>query len=156
MRRKWMFAGVLGAAGVLGGAGYAVLGGADEGVITVYKTPTCECCVDWVSHLREEGFEVESVVTEQREINQVRRSHGITPELVSCHTAVVDGYAVEGHVPAEDIRRMLEEQPAISGLSVPGMPIGSPGMEIPGQPDESYQVLAFDDGGQTTVYSEHN
>ncbi|ABM61069.1 DUF411 domain-containing protein [Halorhodospira halophila] len=156
MRRNWIYAGVLGAVGVVGGASYAVLGGGtDEGVVTVYKTPTCECCADWVTHLREEGFEVEPVVTEQREINQVRRSHGITPELVSCHMAVVDGYAVEGHVPAADIRRMLEEQPSISGLSVPGMPIGSPGMEIPGQPAESFQVLAFNEAGQTAVYSEH-
>lgn len=158
MSRYGIGAGLGGAAAVaaLVAVGATVAGGGgSDGAITVYKTPTCECCDRWEQHLREEGFEVESNVKEQRAINEVRREHGITPELVSCHVAEIEGYAVEGHVPAADIHRLVEQQPDIAGLAVPGMPIGSPGMEVPGQPDEAFDVMAFNEAGQTRVFSRH-
>lgn len=83
----------------------------------------------------------------------VKRKHNITAELESCHTGVVDGYVIEGHVPADLIRKLLAERPDVAGLSVPGMPIGSPGMEMPGRQPEPYRVLAFDEDGKTTVYA---
>lgn len=116
--------------------------------ITVYKTPTCGCCSSWVEHLREHGFEVET--HDLNSLDQVKRQHGVTRALESCHTAEVDGYVVEGHVPADLIERMLRERPEIAGLAVPGMPMGSPGME--GPYTERYNVLAFDREGKTSVY----
>jgi hypothetical protein len=85
----------------------------------------------------------------------VKSQHGIPAELEGCHTAVVDGYIIEGHVPAEDLRRLLKERPEVKGLSVPGMPIGSPGMEVPGREAEHYDVLTFDEDGKTAVFSKH-
>jgi hypothetical protein len=121
---------------------------ADAPTITVYKTPTCGCCASWVEHLREHGFEVEA--HDLANLDQVKRRHGITRALESCHTAEVAGYVVEGHVPADLIERMLRERPEIAGLAVPGMPMGSPGME--GSYRERYNVLAFDRAGKTEVY----
>lgn len=83
----------------------------------------------------------------------VKRQHNVTAELEGCHTGVVDGYVIEGHVPADVIRKLLAERPDVAGLSVPGMPIGSPGMEMPGRPAERYSVLTFDEDGKTTVYA---
>lgn len=120
----------------------------DAPTITVYKTPTCGCCTSWVEHLREHGFEVET--HDLNNLDPVKRRHGITRSLESCHTAEVDGYVVEGHVPADLIERMLRDRPEIAGLAVPGMPMGSPGME--GPYTESYNVLAFDREGKTTIF----
>ncbi len=116
--------------------------------ITVYKSPTCGCCKKWVDHLREHGFEV--VTHDTDEIGQVKAASGVPGELASCHTAIVDDYVIEGHVPADAIRRLLEERPQVAGLAVPGMPMGSPGME--GSYEDRYDVLAFDRDGKTTVY----
>jgi hypothetical protein len=121
---------------------------ADAPTITVYKTPTCGCCTSWVEHLREHGFEVET--HDLMSLDPVKRRHGITRSLESCHTAEVDGYVVEGHVPADLIERMLRERPEIAGLAVPGMPMGSPGME--GAYREHYNILAFDRSGKTEIY----
>ncbi|ABI57983.1 DUF411 domain-containing protein [Alkalilimnicola ehrlichii MLHE-1] len=119
---------------------------------TVYKSPYCGCCTDWEDHLREHGFEVTSV--ERRDMNPVKQRFGITRELASCHTAEIDGYVIEGHVPAEDILRLLEERPErVRGLTVPGMPAGSPGMEV-GHKDP-YQVLTFDAQGRVEVYARY-
>lgn len=85
----------------------------------------------------------------------VKARHGVRGELTSCHTALVDGYVVEGHVPAEDVVRMLEERPGIAGIAVPGMPAGAPGMEVPGGRKESYEVISFDAEGQTAVFARH-
>lgn len=120
----------------------------DAPTITVYKTPTCGCCSSWVEHLREHGFEVET--HDLRSLDQIKRMHGITRPLESCHTAEVDGYVVEGHVPADLIERMLTERPDIAGLVVPGMPMGSPGMEGPYR--ERYNILALDKNGKTEIY----
>jgi hypothetical protein len=104
-----------------------------------------------VGHLRSNGF----TVTERNETDlaPVRRRHGVPSALESCHTALVDGYVIEGHVPADLIDRLLRERPKVAGLAVPGMPVGSPGMESPGQKPERYQVLTFDTGGRTTVFA---
>ncbi|MAN75482.1 MAG: CopG family transcriptional regulator [Henriciella sp.] len=108
--------------------------------VTVHKTPWCGCCTAWVDHLRDNGFDV--VVKEEEDLRPVRARLGVPDPLMSCHTGEVDGYAVEGHVPAREIRRLLSERPAADGLSVPGMPQGSPGMETPNPPDR-YDVLLF-------------
>jgi hypothetical protein len=122
---------------------------ADE-TVTVYKSPTCGCCEKWIGHLREQGFEVEAV--NLTDLRVVKSMAGVKPEQASCHTARVGGYVVEGHVPAEDIRRLLAERPKIRGLAVPGMPMGSPGMEGPRR--ESYQVLTLEDG-PSRVFAQH-
>ena len=117
--------------------------------VVVYKSATCACCVKWADHLRDAGF---SVTTENvADLSWVKREYGIEREFASCHTAIVDGYVVEGHVPADVVQRLLEERPAIVGLTVPGMPIGSPGMEGPNP--EHYEILSFDREGRTEVYA---
>ncbi len=121
--------------------------------VRVYKSPSCGCCEDWVNHLKNHGFEVD--VTETANMNKVKADAGLTPQLASCHTAFVGDYVIEGHVPAADIQRLLADAPKAHGLSVPGMPIGSPGMEI-GDRQDHYQVLLFNKSGQTRVFSEHN
>lgn len=122
-----------------------------EDTITVYKSPTCGCCKKWISHLEENGFKVEARDT--NDLNKYKLEAGLKPGLASCHTAFIDGYAIEGHVPASDIKRLLAERPAVKGLTVPGMPMGSPGMEGPRK--DRYSVLTFDDAGKTTVFSSH-
>jgi hypothetical protein len=128
---------------------------AEDGLkdIHVYKSPTCGCCTDWVDHLKENGFKVE--VTETNNLNPIKIDAGLTPSLASCHTAFVGDYVIEGHVPANDIHRLIAEAPKAKGLSVPGMPAGSPGMEV-GDRKDRYQVLMFNDSGQTKVFAEHN
>jgi len=121
-----------------------------ESDVVVYKSPTCGCCDGWIDHLRAAGFRV--VTRDTSDVGAVKRRLGVLPTLVSCHTAIVNGYVLEGHVPADDILRMLEERPAIVGLAVPGMPAGSPGMEA-AQPHVSYEVVTFDGQGRTTVFS---
>lgn len=119
--------------------------------VTVYKTSTCGCCVAWVRHLEANGFQV--AVKELDDLTAVKQAHGITRELASCHTATVEGYVIEGHVPASDIHRLLKERPQVAGLAVPGMPMGSPGMEGPVK--QPYDVIAFDKNGGKTVFSRH-
>jgi len=106
-----------------------------------------------VDHLKENGFKVE--VTETNNLNPIKIDAGLTPSLASCHTAFVGDYVIEGHVPANDIHRLIAQAPKAKGLSVPGMPAGSPGMEVGGRKDH-YQVLMFNDSGQTKVFAEHN
>ena len=120
--------------------------------VVVYKSPTCGCCTKWVSYLRNNGFNVTQIDTQN--IKTVKKNQGIPPTLESCHTAIVDGYVVEGHVPAKEIRRMLEEKPSIKGLTVPGMPIGSPGMEQ-GARKQPYDVVAIDVDGSTAIYESY-
>lgn len=119
--------------------------------IQVYKSPTCGCCRKWVSHLEENGFKVEA--TDVYDINLVKRSYGIPPAVASCHTAVVGDYLVEGHVSAADIILLLKQKPAVKGIAVPGMPIGSPGMEGPNP--QAYDVISFSVNGETEVFSSH-
>lgn len=139
----WLF----GAALLASGAAIAE----DLPTITVYKSPTCGCCTQWISHLREDGFEVEGV--DLQDLRMIKSMSGIAPEQASCHTARIGDYVIEGHVPASDIRRLLAEHPDARGLTVPGMPQGSPGMESPNP--EHYQVLLIGPSGETTVFAQH-
>ncbi|MEO8636512.1 MAG: DUF411 domain-containing protein [Gemmatimonadales bacterium] len=118
--------------------------------ITVYHSPTCGCCKKWVEYLRAEGFTVKSI--EQEDLTDIKAELGVAPKLRSCHTAVIAGYVIEGHVPAADIRRLLSEKPKVTGLTAPGMPSSAPGMDAGKDP---YDVLAFDGKGVTTVWARH-
>lgn len=124
---------------------------AEPPVIEVWKTPTCGCCKVWIRHVEEAGYKVK--VNELPDVTPVKQRLKVPPELSSCHTAVVEGYIVEGHVPADDITRLLKQRPKVQGIYVPGMPIGSPGMEGPGA--EKYDVLAVDDAGKVSVFATH-
>jgi len=106
-----------------------------------------------VDHLRKNGFTVQA--EDVNDLAPIKTRHGVPTDLQSCHTAVTGGYVIEGHVPAATIKRLLKESPRISGLAVPGMPAGSPGMDVPGQPAERYQVIAFDRTGRTSVFASH-
>lgn len=118
--------------------------------IKVYKDPNCGCCKAWIEHLEKNGFKVE--VVDMPDLSAVKSKYGVKNELQSCHTGVVGDYTIEGHVPADLILKMLKEKPAIAGLTAPGMPMGSPGME--GAMKENYDILTFDRAGRTTVYAE--
>ena len=118
-------------------------------VIVVYKQPECGCCGHWVEHVKAAGFRVS--VRNRSDLIDIKDRYGITPALMSCHTAVVEGYAVEGHVPADLIQQLLRERPDIVGIAVPGMPGGAPGMEGPVR--DRYNVVAFDRKGGTRIYA---
>jgi hypothetical protein len=116
--------------------------------LTVAKDPNCGCCSGWVEHIKAAGFPVE--VIESTDLNRLKARLGVPRHLASCHTAEVDGYVVEGHVPAVAIKRLLAERPSGTGVAVPGMPVGSPGMEVEGTAPEPYEVILFDAAGQRT------
>ena len=139
------------AAALLGLATLSPALAADEEVV-MYKDPNCGCCGKWAEHMRSAGFAVKEVASARMDL--VKQEAGVPEALGSCHTAKVAGYVVEGHVPAADVRRMLAEKPAIRGLSAPGMPLGSPGMEGP-YPAERYDVVSFDAQGRSAVFSKH-
>ena len=122
-------------------------------VITVYKSPSCGCCKNWVDHVKAAGFTVE--VHDVDNLSDIKADAGVPASARSCHTAIVGGYAIEGHVPAATVQRLLKEKPAIAGIAVPGMPVGSPGMEVPGQAADKYDVVAFKADGSTSVYESH-
>ena len=124
---------------------------AGETEVMVYKTPTCGCCSKWVDHLEANGFKVKS--KNLADLRPVKRMNGVPLQLSSCHTAIIGGYFVEGHVPAQDVKRLLAERPNIAGIVVPRMPVGSPGMEGPNP--EAYSVLAVKKDGSTEVFSRH-
>ena len=119
--------------------------------LTVYKSPSCGCCTKWVEHLTANGFAVDA--KNMDDVSEIKRSLGVPQALWSCHTGVIDGYAIEGHVPAKDIKRLRAQRPKVVGLAVPGMPMGSPGMEGPRK--DAYDVIAFDRAGKTSVFSRH-
>ena len=118
---------------------------------TVYKDPTCGCCTKWAELLRGSGFTV--TIKNIAELDRSR--YMVRAALRSCHTAVIEGHIVEGHVPIADVERMLKQGAGTAGLAVPGMPIGSPGMEVPGTPAQSFDVIAFDKSGISRVFSSH-
>jgi hypothetical protein len=120
--------------------------------VEVYKSPTCGCCKEWVKHLQANGFSV--TTHDVTDIIPYKTANGVPAALGSCHTAKVGGYVIEGHVPASDIKRLLKERPPVRGLAVPGMPVGSPGMEQGGHKDR-YDVLTFDKQGNTAVYARY-
>jgi hypothetical protein len=119
--------------------------------VTVVRDPGCGCCLGWVAHMQKAGFK--TTVTESA--RRIQDTPGVPASARSCHTATVDGYLVEGHVPVEDVRKMLRERPNIAGIAAPGMPAGSPGMEMPGGQVQAYDVIAFDKAGKTSVFASH-
>ncbi len=142
------------AAAAAGAVAFAGLFGSDRaaaGGIVVYKSPSCGCCGNWAKHLRRNGFDVS--VKNIDNISPVKERAGIPDDLESCHTAFISGYVVEGHVPAEDIRKILAERPKIRGLAVPGMPASAPGMDSPDR--EPYTVYSFGEDGKAEVYASY-
>ena len=139
----------------LGVGAYLQFGASASGdlpTVTVYKSPSCQCCSEWVAHMKDEGFEVE--VQSKLRMRPVKKQVGLPSSLAACHTSVVGNYVVEGHVPAQDVKKLLREQPDVRGLSVPGMPVGSPGMER-GSRVEPYKVVTFTPSGETTVFAQY-
>ena len=124
---------------------------AETPTITVYKSPTCGCCALWVDHMREAGFELDVLDMDDADLNRVKLDAGVPLQMQTCHTALVGDYVFEGHIPADVIARFLAEKPAAHGLAVPGMPIGSPGMEF-GDRVDPYDVIEFDAAGNLSVY----
>jgi hypothetical protein len=124
---------------------------AEAPLVQVWKSPTCGCCSKWVDHLRRAGFEVKA--ENVPDVNVYKQKYGLPPQLASCHTALVEGYVVEGHVPAADVIRMLKLKPEIAGIAVPAMPMGSPGMESP-RP-QKFDVVSFTRAGKIEVFSTH-
>ena len=118
--------------------------------MTVYKSATCGCCSKWVEHMQANGFDVKAINVD--DIDKVKRERGVPVDAASCHTAIVNGYVVEGHVPADAVQKMLKEKPAIAGIAVPGMPMGSPGMEMPGGQKDAFNIVSFDKSGKTAIY----
>jgi hypothetical protein len=123
---------------------------ADARLVVVHKNESCGCCHSWVEHMQQKGFRV--IVRDVSNLESIKQQVGVPPGMGSCHTARVGGYFVEGHVPAADVLRLLEERPKAKGLSVPGMPIGSPGMEIQGEPAQPYDVHLVAADGTTSVF----
>jgi hypothetical protein len=119
--------------------------------VNVFKTRTCGCCGKWVEHMKANGFEVN--VQEVPSTAEYRQKYGVPQNLQSCHTATVNGYVLEGHVPAREVRRLLKTRPKAKGLAVPGMPAGSPGME--GSRSDAYSVILFDEAGRTSDYQKY-
>lgn len=153
--KLWIAGGVMTVGLLLAGASaterYGPQGQASLPEVAVYKSPSCGCCSKWGEHLQAAGFRVTE--HDVRDLLAVKNEHGVPRELGACHTALVDGYVIEGHVPAEDILRLLEERPEVRGLAVPGMPMGSPGMEGPRK--DPYASLSFDAEGNTAIWAYH-
>jgi hypothetical protein len=120
--------------------------------IEVYRSPTCSCCGKWVDHLKENHFQVVDTVVD--DVQRIKDKHGVPKEMASCHTAIVNGYAIEGHVPAADIQKLLKLKSPVAGIAVPAMPIGTPGMEMGGRKDK-YDVISFDKTHQYHVFTHH-
>jgi hypothetical protein len=121
--------------------------------ITVYRSPTCGCCGKWIEHLKQNNFNVKDIVTE--DMDAIKDKYGVPKEMASCHTALVDGYVVEGHVPAGDIYKLLTSKPKVTGLAVPGMVTGSPGMEMGGA-KAPYDVMSFDKEKHFRIFNSYN
>lgn len=117
----------------------------------VYKSSTCGCCKLWIKHMEENGFAVKSL--DVPDMDKIKRDNGVPASAASCHTGIVNGYVVEGHVPADAVLKLLKEKPAdIRGIAVPGMPVGSPGMEVEGGFKQSYAIVTIDKAGKTKIY----
>ena len=125
----------------------------DNSDIVVYRSPTCGCCGKWLAHLNAHGFNVTDNVV--NDVQEIKDQFGVNPSLASCHTAIINGYVIEGHVPAGDIKAMLKNKDNIKGLAVPGMVAGTPGMEM-GDRRSPFKVIAFDANGQLKVYKNYS
>ena len=121
--------------------------------ITVYRSETCGCCKGWIEHLREHNFAVKDVTVD--DVNTFKQQFGVPPQAASCHTAVVDGVVIEGHVPAQDIKRLLSSEHDIRLLTVPAMPSGTPGMDTPGAPKQAFKVYSIDRADEVGVYNQY-
>jgi hypothetical protein len=120
--------------------------------IVVHRSPSCTCCGKWLEHLKQNNFNVKDVVTD--DVQALKNQHGVTQELASCHTALVDGYVIEGHVPASDIKTLLKNKPKVVGISVPGMVNGSPGMEM-GNKKDAFKVVSFDSENKVKEFNNY-
>ncbi|KYC43383.1 CopG family transcriptional regulator [Scytonema hofmannii PCC 7110] len=120
--------------------------------ITVYRSPSCGCCGAWVEHMQKHGFQIKDIKTDQ--IEAIKQKYNLPQELASCHTAIIDGYVMEGHIPANDIKRFLQQKSNLAGLAVPGMPVGTPGMEL-GNKKQPFAVVAFDNKGEVKIFQEY-
>jgi hypothetical protein len=149
IRKSWAALGLAAAAAWGSGPAAAAPARGPAHQITVFKSPTCGCCRKWVEHLRAAGFQV--IAHDTTDLEAVMTRYGVPHTLASCHTAVVEGYVIEGHVPADLIARLLTERPKVAGLAVPGMPANAPGMDMPSP--APYHVLTFDHAGKTAVYA---
>ena len=138
---------------VKGDAAMPVTSGATGPQMTVYRSASCGCCTSWGSHIASAGYRIADHVIEN--MDAVKKARGISPQQASCHTAVVEGYVIEGHVPASAIKRLLMERPNIRGLAVPGMPMGSPGMEVAGVKAERFEVVAIAHDGTTSIFARY-
>ncbi|MDZ4108889.1 MAG: DUF411 domain-containing protein [Brevundimonas sp.] len=145
---------LLGAAVLIGSSGSACARSRQPRDLVVYKTPTCPCCDGWIAHMRQAGFT--ATVNVLPDLAPLRSRHGLPDTLASCHTGLIDGYLVEGHVPAADVLRLLAQRPRAVGLAVPGMPLGSPGMETPQGRQDAYDTLLVLRSGATRVFARHN
>lgn len=133
-------------------AGARVLDAQAPVAIAVYKDPNCGCCAKWIDHMTANGFK--AAVTNSKDMTAIKTRYGVPDQLTSCHTTVVAGYVIEGHVPADDVKRLLKEKPkGIVGLTIPGMPASAPGMDM--KPVVPYEVLTFDKAGKTAGYAKH-
>lgn len=137
-------------------AGLAVAGCSDKAsatAITMYKNANCGCCGAWATHMRQAGFTVQEEPRE--DMAAIKAKYGVADKQASCHTAIIDGYVIEGHVPASDVQRLLKQRPDIVGLAAPGMPMHSPGMQAEGLPAKGYDVLAMGKDGEVNVYAHY-
>ena len=134
-------------------AGFPRLVAAVPTVITIYKSRSCGCCTKWVDHVKAAGFDAR--VHDEEDMDGLKDELGVPGGVRSCHTALVGGFLIEGHVPAADIRQLLTRRPKAAGLAVPGMPAGTPGMAEPGSKIADFDVLAFQTDGSTTVFARH-
>lgn len=121
--------------------------------IKVYKDASCGCCTVWAERLTDAGFDV--TVDDSQDMTALKAKLGVPDDLASCHTGVIESYVIEGHVPADDIKLLLKKRPKATGIAVPGMPVNSPGMEVPGMADERYTVWLFKKDGKPTAFAEH-
>lgn len=141
----------LGAALAGGSSLWAAAAATDPRTMTIYMSPTCGCCAKWVDHVKAAGFK--TVVHEEEDMDTVKDSLGVPRDMRSCHTAQVEKYLIEGHVPARDIEALLTKKPDAAGLAAPGMPASSPGMAVPGEPHQPYDVVLFRRDGSSEVFA---
>ncbi|MGB3759918.1 MAG: DUF411 domain-containing protein [Rivularia sp. (in: cyanobacteria)] len=121
--------------------------------VTVYRSPSCACCEDWVKHMQKHGFKIKDDIKSE-DMEAIKEKYNVPQQLASCHTAIIDGYVMEGHVPADDIKRFIAQSPKKIGLSVPGMPSGTPGMEM-GNKKDPFAVVSFNKDGEAEIFHEY-
>lgn len=139
--------------GLISHAPLAIASTLETPQVTVYRSPSCSCCGNWLEHIQKHGFKISADIKTD-DMDAVKQKYNLPLELASCHTAIIDGYVMEGHIPAEDIKHFLQQKPQLAGLAVPRMPIGSPGMES-GNTQDSFNVMAFNHQGESQVFRKY-